>query len=136
MKQIAAILAGLAFGLLAVPAGAAMYKWVDADGKVHYSQTPPANERFEQLREQPRATEQPAPAAAPPAASSAQPPAGAESAEATCRDAKHRLAALEDAANAGRLVVKQDDGTMHKLSEEERLNYIIKTREQIEASCK
>lgn len=49
---------------LALPltAFAQMYKWVDANGKVHYSdKPPPSNVKTEKLREAPRAPSPPAP---------------------------------------------------------------------------
>ena len=50
---------------LALPASAQMYKWVDSNGKVHYSdKPPPSNVKTEKLRE-------PAPAASTPVASEA-----------------------------------------------------------------
>nr|HPQ95865.1 DUF4124 domain-containing protein [Thiolinea sp.] len=34
----------VALGLLSISVQAEIYKWVDADGKTHYSQTPPPPE--------------------------------------------------------------------------------------------
>ncbi|MFA5913661.1 MAG: DUF4124 domain-containing protein [Burkholderiales bacterium] len=49
MKRLSAVL-GLAL-CVALPAAAQMYKWVDADGKVKYSDTPPpSNVKTEKLR--------------------------------------------------------------------------------------
>jgi len=45
----------------ALPASAQMYKWVDANGKVQYSdKPPPSNVKTEKLREAPRARSAPA----------------------------------------------------------------------------
>ena len=45
----------------ALPASAQMYKWVDANGKVQYSdKPPPSNVKTEKLREAPRAPSAPA----------------------------------------------------------------------------
>src|SRR3989304_2708120 len=45
----------------ALPAAAQMYKWVDANGKVQYSdKPPPSNVKTEKLREAPRARSAPA----------------------------------------------------------------------------
>jgi hypothetical protein len=54
----------LALGV-ALPASAQMYKWVDADGKVQYSdKPPPSNVKTEKLREPARAAPAPAPGGA------------------------------------------------------------------------
>lgn len=46
---------------VALPASAQMYKWVDANGKVHYSDTPPpGNVKSKTLREVPDAPSPPA----------------------------------------------------------------------------
>jgi|ERR1017187_6181799 hypothetical protein len=64
MKRLSVAL-GLAL-CVAVPASAQMYKWVDSDGKVQYSdKPPPSNIKTEKLRAPP-------PAPSPPAASEAK----------------------------------------------------------------
>ncbi len=61
---------------VALPASAQMYKWVDANGKVHYSdKPPPSNIKTEKLREPAR------PATPPPAASEAKGGAEGEAAK-------------------------------------------------------
>lgn len=118
--------------ILGAPLLATTYKWVDEKGAVHYSQTPPDHRRYETLRNPPPVKESPAdrpePATSPPAADDKA------SREKECEEARTRLATLEK--NAGRLVVKQEDGSMHRLSEEERLNYIKDTTKNIEVLCK
>lgn len=120
--------------ILGTPLLAATYKWVDEKGAVHYSQTPPDNRRYETLRNPPSVKDAPvAQDRAEPAPS--PPPAGDKaSREKECEEARTRLATLEK--NAGRLVVKQEDGSMHRLSEEERLNYIKDTTKNIDALCR
>lgn len=60
MKRLSVALA-LAL-CIALPASAQMYKWVDADGKVKYSDTPPpSNVKTEKLRIPGRAASAPAP---------------------------------------------------------------------------
>jgi len=135
--RLASIL--MAAMLIGAPAYAATYKWVDKNGKVHYSQTPPADGQFETIRDPHPVKEAPAAPADqqknPETAPAAQAPAAdQESPQEACSKAKERLAALEN--NAGRLVVKQSDGTMHQLSEEERQSYIKDTTAQIAAVCK
>jgi hypothetical protein len=61
--------------LLSVPmALAQVYKWTDASGTVHYSETPPANGSYKTMRTAGSAQTL---ATVPPAGSSAQPPAAA-----------------------------------------------------------
>lgn len=135
--RLASIL--IAAMLIAAPAYAATYKWVDKNGKVHYSQTPPADGQFETIRDPHPVKETPAAPAdkqknSETAPAAQVPAADQESPQEACSKAKERLAALEN--NAGRLVVKQSDGTMHQLSEEERQSYIKDTTAQIAAVCK
>src|SRR5450756_2004480 len=59
MKRLSMAL-GLAL-CVALPASAQMYKWVDSDGKVQYSdKPPPSNIKTEKLREPARAASTPA----------------------------------------------------------------------------
>jgi hypothetical protein len=59
MKRISVAIA-LAL-CVALPASAQMYKWVDSNGKVHYSdKPPPGNVKTETLREAPRPASAPA----------------------------------------------------------------------------
>ncbi len=46
-RSIPLLLAGL---LLAAPASAAIYRWTDSSGVIHYSQTPPANPERDLVR--------------------------------------------------------------------------------------
>ena len=118
--------------ILGAPLLAATYKWVDEKGAVHYSQTPPAHRHYETLRNPPPVKDAPADRAEP----ATSPPVAEDKAsrEKECEEARTRLATLEK--NSGRLVVKQEDGSMHKLSEEERLNFIKDTTKDIEVLCK
>ena len=60
--------ATLALCLLALPAGAALYKWTDENGKVHYSDQPPPNsvKKSETIKQQKPAASVPEAPAAPP----------------------------------------------------------------------
>ena len=139
MKQTIATLIWLMVAVSALstaPAFAVSYKWVDRDGKVHYSQTPPPSGKYETIRDPHPAPEDAVPLSAPgqsPKTAAEQKP-DAESAEAACRASRERLAALEN--NAGRLVVKQADGTMHQISEAERQSFITETNARIASLCK
>jgi hypothetical protein len=44
MDNIKISLFGVVLALLVLPVQAGIYKWVDENGKVHYSQTPPPKE--------------------------------------------------------------------------------------------
>ena len=43
--------------IIATSASAGLYKWVDNEGNVHYSQKPPANKQFKRLKAPPSAPE-------------------------------------------------------------------------------
>ncbi|HXS52459.1 MAG TPA: DUF4124 domain-containing protein [Usitatibacter sp.] len=92
MRKIPIILAALA-ALYAIPAAAAIYKWVDKDGTTHYTETPP-----------PQGTDaRELPIAETPAASAPQQPA------AEGGDAKAAVPASKNA-----------DGSAHESADEEK----------------
>lgn len=141
MKAMAArfVLFLLATGtLIAAPLLAATYKWVDEKGNVHYTQTPPPAQEFEMLRDPLPAKEAPAEVSADKddkdkEAARQSAAKDQETRDTLCHDARKRLAALEN--NAGKLVVKQSNGLMHKLSEEERQSYIQETTARVQEVC-
>jgi len=99
MKQLSVVM-GLML-CLALPASAQMYKWVDADGRVQYSdKPPPSNIKTEKLRET-------APAASAPAAGDAKGAAKKDAAKAGPRTAAEEEQAFRkrqlDAAKAQEL---------------------------------
>jgi hypothetical protein len=103
MKQLSVVM-GLML-CLALPASAQMYKWVDADGRVQYSdKPPPGNIKTEKLRET-------APAASAPAASDAKGAAKKDAAKAGPRTAAEEEQAFRkrqlDAAKAQELEGKK-----------------------------
>ncbi len=88
----------------ALPASAQMYKWVDANGKVHYSdKPPPSNVKTEKLRE-------PARPAAPPAASETK---GGTANEATKGEAP------KDAAKSGPKTTAEQEQAFRKRKADE-----------------
>lgn len=139
MKAMAArfVLFLLATGtLIAAPLLAATYKWVDEKGNVHYTQTPPPGRKFDVLRDPAPVKQEPTGEAPANKDNEAAQKSAAEdkvTRETMCLESKERLTALEN--NAGKLVVKQSDGTMHKLSEEERQNYIKETTDRMKEIC-
>lgn len=139
MNAMARLLALTILGcaISGTPLVAATYKWVDEKGAVHYSQTPPANRDYELLRNPPSIKEEPAtpaPEAKAPTPAASPPAEDKETREKACQEARTRLEALEK--NPGRLVIKQTDGSMHKITEEERLGYIKETTARIDEVCK
>ena len=91
---------------MALPASAQMYKWVDANGKVQYSdKPPPSNVKTEKLREAPRAP-------SPPAASEAKGEAAKDAAKDAAKSEPKTPAEREQAfrkrqAEAGKAQEKQ-----------------------------
>jgi len=89
---------------VALPASAQMYKWVDANGKVHYSdKPPPSNVKTEKLRE-------PARPVSPPAASEAK---GGTANEATKGEAP------KDAAKSGPKTTAEQEQAFRKRKADE-----------------
>lgn len=110
-----------------------VYKWTDASGQVHYSQTPPADNAAaaKAVRDlQPgvsiAAPAKPAPAPAP--AAKAAPAESAEAKNKRCAAAKERVAYLEE-RTARRLFVTEKDGTESRMTEEEFDSRLAKAHE-------
>ena len=57
MKRTSAAL--LALAVVALPASAQMYKWTDASGRIHYSDTPPPEGKAEEIKVAPAAAPAP-----------------------------------------------------------------------------
>lgn len=110
---------------LAPEAAQRLYKWTDAQGNVHYTQTPPPSGQYED-REVRHADP------APPVAGAAPDPADARRAE-NCRIARQNLQTLQRAD-----IVRMDrdgDGTSEALSPEERAGEIERTTAQVREFC-
>lgn len=129
----------LLLGLAALPCMAGnVYKWKDANGQTHYSQTPPpegATRAQPQSAVQPGVTMSapPTPKPAPSAASKADAPktAAPESKEGKtkrCTESKERVAFLEE-STARRLMIQQADGSESRMTEEEFEQRLAKARE-------
>lgn len=128
---------------------AAMYKWVDEDGRTHYSQYPPPDQDYEALEpppppasdagqarqelegllqrqdEQRQAREE---AAKETAAAEQQ----AEQRREACEAARHNLQVL---TTGGRKRITGPDGVARYLPEEERQAKIAEAQKQIEEYC-
>lgn len=131
--------------LLALPmatlAQAKVYRWVDVQGQVHYSQTPPP-----EIGAEPQAIRAipatPAPPAATPKPTTAVPAAAPkldEKAERDakakrCSEAKERIAYLEE-KTARRLGVEQPDGSLSRMTEEEFQERLGKARDEAGKNC-
>jgi type IV secretory pathway TrbL component len=111
--------------LLALPAAAGtVYRWVDAKGTVHFSQTPPPSGQFTsrpQREMQPGVSIVAPPPPAPPAAAAAKAVAPAETAEAKarrCKAAQERKNFLASTI-PNRVFVQAADGSEARMTEEQ-----------------
>lgn len=137
MRALTLVLLSLAaWPVLASP----VYKWADAQGQVHYSQTPPPNgatamQGPASLRPgvSVQAPASPSPKAAAPVAA-ANPAETAPAVESKadqakrCTEARQRVAYLEE-KTARRLMVTQADGSEARMTEEEFEKRMAKARE-------
>lgn len=142
----------VALALLMLPAGAGaqIYKWIDAAGNLHYSQTPPPSQRYTEM-------------AVTPPSSSAGDEAGQlqelidRQQDADVREAEDRHQAAERAkqmaeraalcvkarddlarlttGSGQRHLMKEGDGTIHRLSAEEHAQLIERVRKDIADNC-
>lgn len=128
------VLALLCCSLLAAPALADVYRWVDADGKVHYSDTPPPaqqpTERLEVETDRPRVPlrDEPEPAASP----------APDDAQNVLRQKQCEVwqAALKTYSSGDLLVQTDADGNQKPLTPEERDAAILEARANVTAFCK
>lgn len=132
------ITSALIISLVALPATAGnIYKWKDAQGQVHYSQTPPERGPVTakpQGSVQPGVSLQAPPPPVPAAvASTAAPdrtpaPESAEVKAKRCEASKQRLVFLEEHP-AQRLMVQGADGSESRMTEEQHDQNIAKAQE-------
>jgi hypothetical protein len=129
-------------------AGAAMYKWTDADGSTQYGQYPPAGVQAERVHVSSQPASQPQPAPSPQqrlkeleqqqqkqaekATEAAAAIQKAETIKQDCEIAKKNLAGLQ---MGGHRLTRLPDGSYTRLSEEERLSRIAETEKQIKEYC-
>lgn len=122
----------LCFALLAAPALADVYRWVDADGKVHYSDTPPpAHQPAERLkvesdRPRPPPSDEPEPAPAP------------DNTQSVLRQKQCEVwqAALKTYTSGELLVQTDAEGNQKPLTPAERDAAILEARANVTAFCK
>lgn len=131
------VLGWLALG--ALPADAAVYKWVDAEGRTHYSSTPPpgADAKPVVIREDPPpppsapAPGQP-PAGSPPGTDSNRPRPPDQARAAACDTARHNLALLE---KDGPVAKPGPDGKNVLLEGEARARELERARKAVAYLC-
>lgn len=134
--------------LSSTTAGAAMYKWIDADGSTQYGQYPPAGVQADRIHVSPPPASQPQAVPSPQqrlkelekqqqkqAENEAE--AAAEKQKAAnikqdCEIAKKNLAGLQ---LGGHRLTRLPDGSYTRLSEEERLERVAEAEKHIKEYC-
>lgn len=133
-----------------------VYRWKDADGRVHYGQIPPQGVRYEEVR--PRGPRPASPATRDTAdtglsgevdqfleqaarereaeqEAEAKARAEREVAARNCQIARDRAQNLEE-RGARRLAVKKDDGSLARMTQEEFEERTAETQRAIEENCR
>lgn len=118
-----------------------IYRWVDAQGQVHYGETPPSGVQAESragAKTPPRAAASPVPPpAAPPAAVKPEEKKPTETAEAKakrCEEARTRVAFLEE-KTAYRLMIREADGSEARMTEEQFQERLGQANKTISEAC-
>ncbi len=127
------VLLFLCLTLCAAPVLADVYRWVDADGKVHYSDTPPPDQRpAERLKVESSKPRVPLPDEPKPAET---PPADAQN---TLRQKQCEVwqAALKTYTSGELLVQTDAEGNQKPLTPAERDAAILEARANVTAFCK
>lgn len=132
----------LLLSALPLLAEAAVYRWVDASGQVHYSQTPPPEVGAvpQNIRTVPASPPAPnaakpattEPSAAKPATSS--PEVDLEARNKRCSEARERITYLEE-KTARRLGIEQPDGSLARMTEEEFQARLQTARDAVTKNC-
>ena len=133
--------------LAATPAGAAVFKWTDANGNVQYGQFPPAGSNAERLKGAP------APASAPAGkslqqrveemekhrdsekqskAEAAQKQQEAANRKTNCENARQNIERLNYGGNR---LVHMPDGSYQRLDEKQKQEQLEKNRKAVEEFC-
>lgn len=151
-KAIASILLAAALaGFMAQPDAVAqeqtIYKWVDAEGVVHYDARPPADGDFVELdintrepvdpaEDRGEAADETPPSEQeqPPAEQAASEPAGPdpELVAERCKQARDNMEKLNQRNN---LLVRDDDGEPHVISSEERQQMLDEAQKFVDEWC-
>jgi predicted P-loop ATPase len=125
------LLAVGAMVVLSSMASAAVYRWVDADGKVHYTDKPVANAEPVNIQTGQPKDAVPLPSSVPAQDTNLTPEQRTQKA-ADCEQKKKQLATYKDAAK----IVETDSlGREHEYSEEEKQQLVKKTQQGMQESC-
>ncbi len=134
-------IAALAAALVLAPAAAAqsVYKWVDEDGVTHYAQHPP-DTGDAQLIDPENAAPPPSEPEAPETESAESGADETDSADSElpssmseyCDQMRQRVDTL---AGDAALQIRQDDGNLQELSDEQRAERLERARSQIDQHC-
>lgn len=145
-KQLLHVMVSLMLLITAPSVMATMYKWVDDEGNIHYSQTPPVDREASTIAK-PRT---PPP---PPPSTEGEPDATASEGgeelqgdgptEEEIRAEKERIAQecqrarqwISEIENKPRLRVRDDDGNLRYLSEEERQARLKQAQDYLKKYC-
>lgn len=127
---------GISLLVIGVTATAETYRWVDAEGKVHYSDRPVQGAQEIKVKVPGDVPESPMPAAEPadetqPAAVNNGADAGVEIRAKLCNDAKARLASYEKADG----IYEETAEGRRALSIDERVDAIVKARQSVQETC-
>jgi hypothetical protein len=118
-------------------ASAGLYKWVDNDGNVHYSQKPPRNQQFKRLKAPPSGPENSKPLYNATTQKKSGNVAEAEAAKnekiraTNCKNAKSNLKSYQLARR-----IRDKDGKVITLDDNERAKQIEKAKKDINQYCK
>lgn len=116
---------------------AAMYKWTDEQGNVHYTQTPPPDREVQKILA-PRPVDTPPeanqPAADKPAAGATPRPPSEEDIRIKKQNCETARSNLDIYQNAPR--IRNEDGSITGWTEKERAEKIKESQEQIKKYCK
>lgn len=142
------VFASLLLAIGVSPALAGMYKWVDEQGITHYSQTPPPSGNAQQIKPPPTPADSEAAVkrleaqrqeaqkrheAGQQDARESQKSAESQAIrEESCRLARQNLNTLEAHS---RVAVRDADGNMKRLSEEERQTQLSEAKKQVDEYC-
>lgn len=135
MNRTAVIALGAALLLVSAAAAAETYRWVDAEGNVHYGDRPAQGSQEVTIRV-PGVAPEPPPAtdgvASEPPATTTEPDADAQVRSQLCTQARERLASYE---NSDGIFEESPDGKRRELTLDERVDTILKARQSVKDSC-
>ncbi|MCW8956532.1 MAG: DUF4124 domain-containing protein, partial [Gammaproteobacteria bacterium] len=138
-------------GLLPLASQAAIYKWVDEDGSVHYSQQKPQNTQTEKIKVTTRVPENSSTYNKPSLNKKEDPKQATDKAtkDANSSDKKPEKSAKERAAlckqsqadlqaltSRGRIRQKDDKGNISYMSEEQKQQRIKREQDRVKENCK